>query len=243
MLFYWYHFSVIGAAWKKHFIVLLHKHPPRSRLPCWTPSVPSEDGRCSQTASALQTHCFPVQQLTELCPHIIAREPAPSQKENRKCTVSLWGSSSTLNRVIYHHFISKTCCWGERKVMFGFEVSKAFFFLFFFNLNPKESKPEVPSCLKELGLGHLWPDSLSYIELSQTYLQWADRATSVSNQGEGDKDLPHANEVIMAAAIHSSVSIFKPKWCWSFNWNTQDFEARSSAKILNSLPAWLYCGW
>lgn len=56
--------------------------------------------------------------------------------------------------------------------MFVFEVLKAFFSFFFFPLNPKGSKPEVPSCLKELGLGHLWPLSLlSYIELSQMYLQ------------------------------------------------------------------------
>lgn len=54
--------------------------------------------------------------------------------------------------------------------MFVFEVLKAFFLFFF--LNPKASKPEVPSCLKELGLGHLWPDSpLSSIELNQMYLQ------------------------------------------------------------------------
>lgn len=139
-----------------------------------------KDGRGSQSASALQTHCFLVPLLTKLCPHIIAGEPALSQKENRKHTVLLWGSSSTLNRVIYYHFISKTCCWGERKVMFVFEVLKTLFsFSFFFSsfmLNPKGSKPEVPSCLKELGIGHLWPDSPLY--LSQIYLQWADRATS-----------------------------------------------------------------
>lgn len=43
--------------------------------------------------------------------------------------------------------------------MFVFEVLKAFFSFFFSSLNPKGSKPEVPSCLKELGIGHLWPDS------------------------------------------------------------------------------------
>lgn len=40
-----------------------------------------EGGRGSQSASALQTHCFLLQQQTELCPHVTAGEPAASQKE------------------------------------------------------------------------------------------------------------------------------------------------------------------
>lgn len=102
------------------------------------------------------------------------------RRKNRNCTVSLWGSSSTLNRAIYYHSISKTCCWGEGKVMFVFEVFKLFFFFlclfFFFSLNTEGSKPEVPSSLKELGRWHLWLDFL--LDFSQIYLQWADRATS-----------------------------------------------------------------
>lgn len=40
-----------------------------------------EGGRGSQSASALQTHCFLLQQQTKLCPHVTAGEPTASQKE------------------------------------------------------------------------------------------------------------------------------------------------------------------
>lgn len=67
-----------------------------------------EGGRGSQSASALQTHCFLLQQQTSHT-SLLGSRLLPRGK-NRKRTVSLWGSSSALNRAIYYHSISKTCC-------------------------------------------------------------------------------------------------------------------------------------